>query len=89
MILTETVRPDDLKCSIIRPIYIGGKHMKVKSSELSILQSTEKIIEKYKTLKNLLMDTQQYGFQKIENIDLLLQEFFNDISNDFNKRKMF
>jgi len=64
--------PEELKCSVVRPIFKNGDHSIINNYRpISILPALEKILEKYVSLnldkyltKLGIIDECQYGFQK-------------------------
>lgn len=94
-ILSQAVIPNELKCSIIRPIYKGGKHTEMENYRpISILPAIEKILEKYISVnlikyleKFSIIDPNQYGFQKNKSTEMLLQDFSNYVNQELNDKK--
>jgi hypothetical protein len=87
--------PNELKCSIVRPVYKGDKHNDVKNYRpISILPAIEKIMEKYLSLKlnaylkkHNLMDPSQHGFQESKSTETLLSQFSSHINSELNNKK--
>lgn len=87
--------PDELKVSIIRPLFKGGNHSNPGDYRpIAVLPTLNKIVEKaivnqvssYLNINNIITEY-QYGFQKGKNTTKLLSKFANEINTSLNSKK--
>ncbi|KAG7301198.1 hypothetical protein JYU34_014070 [Plutella xylostella] len=87
--------PDELKISIIRPIFKGGNHkLPTNYRPIAILSCINKIVEKAITgqilnflTKHDVITSAQYGFQTGKSTSTLLSKFSNEINNHLNNKR--
>lgn len=95
LFIHQSKYPDQLKMSIIRPIFKSGNHKEPTNYRpISILSCINKVVEKAINgqisdflAKHQVVSQNQFGFQKGKNTSLLLSQFSNIINNHLNNKK--
>lgn len=92
--VSKSIMPDELKTSIIRPIYKSGNHKEFTNYRpIAILSCIDKIIERaiFNQIqcfieKNRIINPTQYGFQKEKSTTQLLSKFTDHINCHLNEK---
>lgn len=94
--INEGITPNELKISIIKPIYKQGTRSEFSNYRpIAILATIEKILERYISVhlnkfltKHNIINEQQYGFQRGRSTTTLLCKFTDFINSKLNSNKV-